>query len=143
MFKNIINFIRYQRVIRQVYKSEQFIEKLSATLGVQLKRDWIDRLYTVVNPQIQNIQSNGNTLIFDGSREPQIEKWLMDNLNLVRSFIANNGLFDILTYDIKRLDDDDNYLITIKNILYNTIKKYVLTTLITIIIVLITLIIIL
>lgn len=121
---SIFNFIRYNVYIRRILKNENILEKLKYLFGGrEFKTDWISRIYTVVNPNIDNISADGNLLIYDDLLHPVVEKWIMDNLNLMSKFITSNNLFDILTYKIERLDDDDNYLIVFQNIFYDSAKK--------------------
>lgn len=121
--KKLIYYIKFTLILRQVIKNEAFVEKLSKTLGVQFKYDWIYRIYTVVNPLIENINSAGNSLVYSEGK-PLVERWLMDNLNIIREIINTNNLFDILTYDIKRLDNDENYLIRIYPIYFKETKIF-------------------
>lgn len=120
---SIFNFIKYNIYIRRILKNEKILDKLKYLFGGrEFKTDWISRIYTVVNPNIDNISADGNLLIYDDGR-PVVEKWIMDNLNLMSKFVTSNNLFDILTYKIERLDDDDNYLIVFQNIFYDSAKK--------------------
>jgi hypothetical protein len=48
----------------------------------------------------------------------------MQRLNIAANFIQTNNLFDLLTYDIKRLDEYDNYLLIIEPITLNDCLKY-------------------
>ena len=48
----------------------------------------------------------------------------MTQMNLMSNFIQTNNLFDILSYDIVKLDRYDNYLFIIKPILYNDLIKW-------------------
>ena len=119
----IINFIRYNYYIRQSIKAENLLDKLKVLFGGRkFKTDWICRIYTVVNPNVDNITNDGNTLVFDDGK-PIIEKWLMDNLNIMANFITTNNLFDILTYKIDKIDSDDNYVIVFQNIFRDSAKR--------------------
>ena len=120
---SIFNFLKYNIYIRRIIKNEDILEKLKYLFGGrEFKKDWICRIYTVVNPNIDNIASDGNVLVYDDGR-PVVEKWIMDNLNLMAGFITSNNLFDILTYKIDKIDDDDNYLIVFQNIFYDGAKR--------------------
>jgi hypothetical protein len=48
----------------------------------------------------------------------------MTKLNAVRNFIMANNLFDLLTYEIKKIDEFDNYLFVIKPITFDDCKKW-------------------
>jgi hypothetical protein len=71
-----------------------------------------------VNSQIFEYGENGLT------NEPYIEKWIMTRLNLVKDFVMANNLFDMLTYEIKQIDDYDNYLFIIKPITFDECIKW-------------------
>ena len=65
----IFNFIKYlcihlkyYNVIKAAYKEESFIDKLTQMFGVQFKKDWIGRLYAVINP---NISTPLNDQVFE------------------------------------------------------------------------------
>jgi hypothetical protein len=86
-------------------------------------------MYTVINPNIINDKLDINTQIFEYgnnglTNEPYIEKYIMTRFNLVKDFIMANNLFDLLTYEIKRIDEYDNYLFVIKPITFDECKKW-------------------
>ena len=114
--KIIYNFFRYQKVINRVVCTPEFIQALSSSFGVTFQKDRIGRLYTVINPYVQKIDINSNDIVYDQDK-PIIDKWIMDKFILIDMVIKNHNLFDILTYDIVRVDDDMNYLLTISNAL--------------------------
>lgn len=114
--KILYNFFRYQKVINRVVCTPEFIQALSSSFGVAFQKDRIGRLYTVINPYVQKIDINSNDIVYDQDK-PVIDKWIMDKFILIDMVIKNHDLFDILTYDIVRVDDDMNYLLTISNAL--------------------------
>lgn len=122
MLKTIINYIRVQRVLKQIYQAEHVETNLSRLFGVPCKQDWVGRLYMVINPLLQNIESNGNTLTLDRNNKVMIEEWVMKNLDLIRNFVVNNSMFDLLTYSIERIDEDENYLVVFKNVYFDDMK---------------------
>ena len=111
MFVTIYNYFKVKRLLNKIYASEKIEENLSRTFGVECKRDWVGRLYMVVNPILQNIRSDGNTIVYDHNDRMMVEAWVMKNLELIRNFIVNNSMFDLLTYSIDKIDEDENYLI--------------------------------
>lgn len=123
MFKTIYNYIKIQKLLNKIYDGEKIEKNLTKTFGVECKRDWVGRLYMVVNPILQNIEDGGNTLVLDRNEKVMIEGWVMKNLELIRNFIINNSMFDLLAYSIDKIDDDDNYLIVFKNIYFDDIKR--------------------
>jgi hypothetical protein len=91
--------------------------------------DWVGRIYAVFNPNIINDELDVNSQIFEYgenglTNSPYIEKWIMTKLNIVKDFIMANNLFDLLTYEIKKIDDYDNYLFIIKPITFDDCVKW-------------------
>lgn len=123
MFRIIVNYIKINRLLRKIYKNEKIEKNLSQIFGVPCKQDWVGRLYMVVNPILQDIEEGGNKIIYDQNNNVQIEAWVMKNLEMIRNFVVNNSMFDLLTYSIDRIDDDENYLIVFKNIYFDDMKK--------------------
>ena len=125
MFGTIINYFKIKKLLLKIYDGEKIEKNLSKIFGVECKRDWVGRLYMVVNPILQNIEDGGNTLIFDKNDNVLIEGWVMKNLELIRNFVVNNSMFDLLTYSIEKIDDDNNYLIVFKNIYFDDMMRIV------------------
>lgn len=116
-------------MLKRIYKDENLLDKFSQLFGVEFRMDWVGRVYTVINPNIINDKLDVNTQIFEYgdnglTNEPYVEKYIMTKLNLVRDFIMANNLFDLLTYEIKKLDEYDNYLFVIKPITFDDCKKW-------------------
>lgn len=127
--KNLLLNIKYTKILRKIYKDEGLLEKFSQLFGVEFKIDWVGRIYTVINPNIIDDKLDINTQIFEYNdngltNEPYVEKYIMTKLNLVSEFIMANNLFDLLTYEIKKLDDYDNYLFVIKPITFDDCIKW-------------------
>ena len=127
--KNLLVNIKYSKILKKIYKDEKLLEKFSQLFGVEFKMDWVGRVYAVFNPNIINDKLDINTQIFEYNdngltNDPYIEKYIMTKLNLVRDFIMANNLFDLLTYEIKKLDDYDNYLFVIKPITFDDCMKW-------------------
>ena len=127
--KNLILNIKYTRLLKKIYKDENLLERFSALFGVEFRMDWVGRMYTVINPNVLNDKLDVNTQIFEYgvnglTNEPYVEKYIMTKLNLVKDFIMANNLFDLLTYEIKRIDYYDNYLFIIKPITFDDCKKW-------------------
>jgi hypothetical protein len=127
--KNLIVNIKYTKLLRQIYKDEQLLEKFSQLFGSEFRIDWVGRVYTVLNPNIIDDKLDVNTQIFEYGENgftnaPYVEKWIMTKLNIAKDFIMANNLFDLLTYELKRLDEYDNYLFVIKPITFDDCMKW-------------------
>lgn len=127
--KYLILNIKYTRLLKEIYKNEQIIPKFSQLFGTEFRIDWVGRLYSVINPNIVDDKLDLNTQFFEYgenglSNTMYVEKWVMVKLNAIQDFIMANNLFDVLTYEIKRLDDYDNYLFVIKPITFDDCAKW-------------------
>ena len=116
---NFIKFfflnLKYTRLLNKIYKNENILDNLSQLFEVRFKKDWIGRVYAVLNPNIIKQKYNSDTQIFEYNENGldnsiYIEKWIMEKLNIAAQFIKANNLFDLLTYNIKKIDNYDNYL---------------------------------
>lgn len=142
--------IKYKKILQKIYENENLLNNLSYLFQSRFKQDWIGRVYTVLNPLIINDEVQVNTQILeygvDGiSNKSWIDKWIMDKLLIAQRFIKTNNLFELLTYEIKQIDDY-NYLFIMQPIVNLDLKKYAKRFIITysiIIIILLTLLIIL
>lgn len=126
--KFLAMYLKYNRLLNTIYKEENILEGLSKLLGTEIKKDWIGRLYAVINPYIKDGKYDPTALVTEfGNDEPSIivvEKYIMERLAAAQSFIRTNNLFDILTYKIEKLDDYDNYLFMMYPIPYYDLVKW-------------------
>ena len=133
-FKYLFLYIKYVRILNAAYKEEHLIQKLNVALNSEFDKDWVGRLYTVINPLVQKIPTDpadgSSSIIYnfmaDGSLSDKIyiEKWIMDRMNFMNSFLRNNMLFELLTYNITELDDNKNYLVVFEPVPFQPLKKW-------------------
>ena len=126
---NLLLNIKYTKLIKNVYKEDDLLNKLSKLFGSEFRMDWVGRIYTVINPNIINDQLDLNTQIFEYnengfSNTTYIEKYIKTKLNAIKDFVIANNLFDLLTYRIEKLDEYDNYLFIIEPITFEDCKKW-------------------
>ena len=127
--KYLILNIKYSRLLKSIYKDENLLNKFTQLFGTEFKLDWVNRMYAVLNPNITNDKIDVGTQIFEYgengfSNTAYVEHWIMTRLNAIKDFIMANNLFDLLTYEIKRLDTYDNYLFVIKPITSDDCYKW-------------------
>ena len=128
-FKYLYLYVKYCRILSKVYKDEDLIAKLEFIFKTKFKIDWVGRIYAVLNPNISENKYDTNKQIFEYNErglvnDVYIEQWIMTQLNIILNFIQTNNLFDMLSYDIKKLDGYDNYLFIIKPIPYGNFIKW-------------------
>lgn len=128
----IYRFIKHLKlwfILKKVYKEENILNNLSQMFKSNFRLDWVGRMYTILNPNINDMgQFDTNTQIYEYDEEGlkndlYIEKWVMNNLNIASQFITNNNLFELLTYKIKKLDNYDNYLFIMQPITLESLFK--------------------
>lgn len=121
-FKYLILSIQYNRILGKAIREENILHGLSIMLGTELSQDWIGRIYGVVNPYVKDGKFDPESIVTelgkDVPSEMAIEKFIMERLLIAQQFIRANNLFDLLTYEIKKLDDYENYLFIMEPIPY-------------------------
>lgn len=117
--KDIIDYIRINRLIKKILKEENLLNNLSSVFStdsykVSFRQDWVGRIYSVVNPVVQSPQDRIFEYDTQGTNiKSYINKWVIEHMIAADNFVKNHQLFDILIYDLKQLDDDYNFLITL------------------------------
>lgn len=128
-FKYLFMNIKYTRILKKVYNEENILNNLSELFQSRFRIDWIGRLYTVINPNVIGEEYSQNTQIYEYGENglnnyAYVERWIMTKLNIASNFIRANNLFDLLTYEIKKIDEYDNYLLIIQPITLQDCLKY-------------------
>lgn len=122
IFKNIYLHVKYNRIIQKVYKDENLINGLSELLNVNVRKDWFGRLYMVLNPNLIKMTDQIYEVTDKGlNNSAFVEKWIMERFIVLEKFIKANNLFDLLTYSLKQIDEQGNYLLILEPI---TFKDY-------------------
>lgn len=127
--KYLLLHLKYSKILNGVYKDEHLLENLSKLLGSEFRKDWVGRIYAVFNPHIQGGIFNPNNQIYEYdenglTNRSYVEAYIMNQLNIAKRFIHTNNLFDMLTYQIKKIDDYDNYLFIMQPITLGDCLKY-------------------
>lgn len=121
--------IKYCKILNNVYKNENLLDNLSNLFKVQFRQDWVGRLYAIFNPHIQEGVFNPNNQIYEYTEnglvnDAYVEAYILNQLNIAKQFIKANNLFDLLTYRLKKIDENDNYLFIIEPITWEDCKTY-------------------
>lgn len=118
-FKSWIYYAKVKKSAGTVFYSEEFKTLMRKYLKVDLKEDWIGRLYGVINPTINEkgqldfssmvIELDGN----DTNNSDWVNTWIYKQLNLVSQLFKIEHLYDFINLDIKHVGpvSMDNYLI--------------------------------
>ena len=130
--KDLFLHLKYSRIINKVIQDEGIIQKFSQLYGVEFRRDWVGRIYAVINPHIKDGKYDPTAVAYENTLEgfdmsQYLQNWIMERMAVASRFINTNNLFELLTYNITKLDDDDNFLFVVQPItlpeLWSSMKK--------------------
>ena len=99
--------------------SKEFALVLKRYLNLNVKKDWIGRLYGVINPNIdKDGKYNPNNTIIElndnyTSNEEYIKHWTHKQLNLIGNLFAIHNLYNYITLTFEHVGPAnlDNYLL--------------------------------
>ena len=128
-FKYLIQFIQYNKALSKVYREENIVENLSRTLETTFKVDWVNRLYTIFNPNLKNGVFDRSNPIYSYNEQGLntdefVRQYIMTKLSAADHYINATNLFELGTYELKKLDNYDNYLFIIKPLPLDNFLKY-------------------
>lgn len=121
----LYNFIRtsYQyhkakKYVGETFYSKAFHNVIQKYLGVNLKEDWIGRLYGVANPNIKNGQWDVSSMIIeiDGDNtntDEGVKQWAFKQMQLIAELFKIEKMYDYISLEFKHVGpiELDNYLI--------------------------------
>lgn len=118
-FNKWIKYNKIKRTVGKSFYSNEFKLLMSNYLKVNLKEDWIGRLYGVVNPTINtNGELDFSTMVIelDGEKtnnDAWAQTWIYKQLNLVSQLFRIRNLYDYINLEIEHVGPVylDNYLI--------------------------------
>lgn len=127
LYKIYLNFILLKDYIEdydyvsESFYSEAFSRILEKYLNLKVKKDWIGRIYGVINP---NLDINGNvnfanTIIEiddnNTNSNEYVKNWIYKQMNMVKYVfkLDESGFFDYIGCDIEHVGpkEHDNYLV--------------------------------
>lgn len=126
IINQLINTIRYRRRLNndhrkfdQIIYGGTFTTLIRRYLKIDLSRDWIGRLYGIINPNIDiNGKFDPSTMIIevDGDNTNNNEfvySWIYKQLNLVSYIFNFKEMYDVITVDINHVGptNQDNFLV--------------------------------
>ena len=127
-FKNYKRYRERKKLLTKIYEQENLAQNLSQLIGANFKIDNAGRMYGVFNPFLKDGRFAYNEVIYEYnvagmSFDSYVEKILMEKMNVANSFIVNHQLFDLVTYNIEKLDEQGNYLFTITPLYFDETVK--------------------
>ena len=121
LVQSIYRYITDMSYISDTLYSKEFLTVLKQYLRISIKKDWIGRLYGVINPYIDidgKIDFNNTIIEIDGDNtnsNEYVKNWVYRQFNLIDNLFKINKLYDYINVDIKHVGplNADNYLIVI------------------------------
>ena len=121
LVQSIYRYITDMSYISDTLYSKEFLTVLKQYLKISIKKDWIGRLYGVINPYIDidgKIDFNNTIIEIDGDNtnsNEYVKNWVYRQFNLIDNLFKINKLYDYINVDIKHVGplNADNYLIVI------------------------------
>lgn len=121
LVQSIYRYITDMSYISDTLYSKEFLTVLKRYLRISIKKDWIGRMYGVINPYIDidgKIDFNNTIIEIDGDNtnsNEYVKNWVYRQFNLIDNLFKINKLYDYIHVDIKHVGplNADNYLIVI------------------------------
>lgn len=121
LVQSIYRYITDMSYISDTLYSKEFLTVLKRYLRISIKKDWIGRMYGVINPYIDidgKIDFNNTIIEIDGDNtnsNEYVKNWVYRQFNLIDNLFKINKLYDYINVDIKHVGplNADNYLIVI------------------------------
>lgn len=121
LVQSIYRYITDMSYISDTLYSKEFLTVLKQYLRISIKKDWIGRLYGVINPYIDidgKIDFNNAIIEIDGDNtnsNEYVKNWVYRQFNLIDNLFKINKLYDYINVNIKHVGplNADNYLIVI------------------------------
>ena len=129
LVKDIYYYIKDYNYISDTLYSDAFSLVLKKYLNLEVDKDWIGRLYGIINPNIDingNFNINNMILEIDGNNtnnNEQVKNWAYKQLTLIGQLFKIENLYNYIDLTFKHVGpkEADNYLLIILYVilLYN------------------------
>lgn len=121
VFKSLYDYIHDYNLIGDTLYSDSFKLVIKKYLNINLKKDWLGRLYGIINPDIDiNGNYNINNIIIELDDErtnnnDYVKNYIYKQLQLISDLFKINRLYDYINIEIKHVGpvEYDNYLFVI------------------------------
>ena len=113
-----VQYNQDKNYISDTFYGPAFKKVIDNYLKTDLKKDWIGRLYGVVNPNITNGKYDFNNVIMelDGDNTNNnefVKQWVFRQMKMIGSLFKIEKLYDYIDIDFTHVgpEDQDNYLV--------------------------------
>ena len=140
LVKSIYIYTKERLKIGKYFYSQDFADIIKRYTNVSLDKDWLGRLYGVINPSIDingNINLNNTIIEIDGentNNDEYLKNWMYKQLNLIASVFSMRNLYTYIDMTIEHVGplEADNYLVIFdmvsRKALAESFKKWIVHT---------------
>lgn len=119
--EGVYTYIKDYYYISDTLYSDEFKHVIKKYLRIELSKDWIGRLYGIINPNIDingNYDFNNTILEIDGENTNNndfVKHWVYKQMDLISQLFKIEKLYDYISVDFKHVGPNsaDNYLFVI------------------------------
>ena len=119
IFASLAQYIKDYNIVAESLYSEAFAKVLRRYLNKDFKKDWIGRLYAVINPNIDidgKLNFNNTVIELDDERtnnQIYVENWIYKQLDLVANVFKIQNMYSYISMGIEHVGPKthDNYLV--------------------------------
>lgn len=122
-------YLKLRNMVKKIVKNEDLLDNLTKLYGFNFHMDNMGRIYSVINPSIKRgvydvtSQRNGVDDAMGANPKQYINNWVMSRLDIAQEFIFEKDLFNILTYEIDSIDENNNFLLVMSPLGYEDFKN--------------------
>ena len=137
--KSYIEYRKTLNAIKDVFYGDDFTMVIKRYLNVDLDKDWLGRLYGVINPNVDikgNLNVNNVIIEIDGNNtntDEYVKTWIYKQLSMMGQLFNMRNLYTNINMEIEHVGpiDQDNYLIVFdivdRGIMASAFKKFIKT----------------
>lgn len=118
LISNTYQYLKDKSLISDTLYSKEFNFVLKQYLKTDFRKDWIGRLYGVVNPNINDGKYDFNNIVIeiDGdntNNNEYVRNWVYRQMRLVGNLFKIEKLYDYINIEFEHVGPDnmDNYLV--------------------------------
>lgn len=116
---SINQYIKDYNIVSESLYSDAFLTVLKRYLNKEFKKDWIGRLYAVINPNIDidgKFNFNNTIIELDDERtnnERYVQNWLYRQMQLIADVFKIQNMYSYISMGIEHVGpkNADNYLV--------------------------------
>ena len=132
LIKSIYIYIKDYNTVSEIFYGDGFKRMLKKYINIDVQKDWIGRLYGIINPNIDiegNFNINNIVMEFDdnlSNNNEYVAHWLHKQLLLMEELFSLNNFYNYISLEITPVGPviGDNYLIIFDIASRKNISKY-------------------